>query len=96
MEIAITHKIEKVGYGRQRPSNKGRKWLALSAWLFLIWVFMFILAPWMQKSQAVKPLADFIEEREIDASALYYTEVEEASVAELNIRSGIEYRPVGP
>ena len=56
---------------------------------------MFVIAPAIEKSPAVKPLADFIEESGIDASALYYTEVEEASIAELNMRHTMEFMPKG-
>ncbi len=79
--------------GRQRPSGIFRKWAALLFGVFLIWLFMFVIAPWIQKSPSVKPLADFIEESGIDASALFYTEVEEASDAELYMRSTLEYGP---
>jgi hypothetical protein len=57
---------------------------------------MFVIAPWIETFPMVKPLTEFIEESGIDASALYYTEVEEASEAELNMRSTMEYLPKGP
>ncbi|MBU1052715.1 MAG: hypothetical protein KKC46_02665 [Proteobacteria bacterium] len=41
----------------------------------------------------VKPIAEFIENSGIDAGALYYTEVEEASVAELNMYNTVNYTP---
>ena len=90
------HKEDRAVDGQQCPSTAVQRWLAFGAGLFLIWVFMFVMAPWIEKTPAVKPLTDFIEERGIDASALYYTEVEEASIAELSIRSTMEYPPKGP
>lgn len=79
--------------GRQRPSGILRRWSALLLGIVLVWLFMFVIAPWIQKSPSVKPLADFIEESGIDASALFYTEVEEASEAELYMRSTLKYGP---
>lgn len=74
-------------------SGAVRRWAAFFFGLFIIWLFMFVLAPWLQQSPAVKPLALFIAERGIDASALYYTEVEEASLAETQMRSTMMYMP---
>ncbi|HAK61129.1 MAG TPA: hypothetical protein DCO77_12250 [Nitrospiraceae bacterium] len=81
--------------GRQRPSGMLRRWSTLLFGIVLVWLFMFVIAPWIQKSPSVKPLADFIEESGIDASALFYTEVEEASDAELYMRSTLKYGPEG-
>jgi hypothetical protein len=59
----------------------------------MVWVFMFVLAPLAQKIPMVNTLTTFIEETGIDAGALFYTEVEEASEAELNMRHTMKYPP---
>lgn len=95
MNITVNHKVSAVPDGRYGPSGAIRRWAAFFAGLFFIWLFMFVLAPWLQGSPAVRPLARFIAERGIDASALYYTEVEEASLAETHMRNTILYMPKG-
>lgn len=70
-----------------------KKWVYLFTCFFLIWVFIFIIAPYVEKLPVVKPIAEFIENSGIDAGALYYTEVEEAGVAELNMYNTVNYAP---
>ena len=67
--------------------------LGLVAGILAILLFMFGLAPALEKIPYVKPLVQFIEEREIDASALYYTEIEEFAEAELNLSTTMTYPP---
>ena len=93
MDIAVSQNINKALDGQKRPSNVILRWLGLFFGFFLVWIFMFVIAPWIQESPAVRPLADFIEETGIDAGALYYTEVEEASEAELHMRHALKYSP---
>ncbi len=90
MDITVNKRIEKIWDGFPCPSNRIRKWITLFFCMLLIWTFVFIVAPWIEKLPFVKPLADFIEESGIDASALYYTEIEETSDAELMMRSTME------
>lgn len=72
-----------------------RKWTALALGIALIWVFIFVLAPWLQNTEAVKPLAEYVRESDIDASALYYTDVKETGEAEVYLRGALEYCPKG-
>ncbi|KPK36267.1 MAG: hypothetical protein AMK70_02960 [Nitrospira bacterium SG8_35_1] len=95
MNTAVSHKLNRTLDGQRRPSSDLFRWAGLLLGFFLVWLFMFVIAPVIEESPAVKPLADFIEESGIDASALYYTEVEEASVAELNMRHTMEFMPTG-
>lgn len=92
MDIAAKQGMHKMD-GQKSPSIFIKKLTALVLGFFFVWIFMFLIAPWLQKSPSVQPLADFIEETGIDASALYYTEVEEASEAELHMRTTMEYLP---
>ena len=59
--------------------------------IFLIWVFMFIIGPKLQKVPIVQPLFAFIEEHDIDAGAYYYTEIEEFSEADVHMNNTMTY-----
>lgn len=78
------------------PKSLKRGIAELCAGIFFILIFMFVFAPWLEQTPVIKPLADFIEERDIDAGALYYTEVEEFSVANLTMDNTMDYPPTGP
>ena len=70
---------------------KGYSYLFLS--IMLVMIFVFVLAPGIDDVPHVKPLINFIDKREIDAGALFYTDIEEFSVAEINMKNTIEYLP---
>ena len=72
-----------------------KKWAALAASIFVLWLFLFVIGPFFLKTPAIAPLADFIEERGIDAGALYYTDIEEFSEAEINMKNTMFYTPEG-
>lgn len=82
--------------GSMKPSSTFAKWTALVCGFCLIWLFILVVAPMFKEIPMVNTLSSYIEENGIDASALYYTEVEEAAMAELGIRGTLEYPPVGP
>ncbi len=71
--------------------TKGFVQLLLS--FLLIIFFVFILAPTIDKIPIVKPLIKFIDERDIDAGALYYTDIGEFSDAEINMQNTIDFSP---
>ena len=73
-----------------------RKWAALAAGIAVIWAFIFVIAPALQKNEMVRPLAEYVRESGIDASALYYTEVQETGEAEVYLRDALRYGPEGP
>ncbi|VFQ43198.1 hypothetical protein [Desulfoluna butyratoxydans] len=56
-------------------------------------LMIYVIGPWLDSLSAIKPLADFIEERDINANAYYYTEVAEFSDAELNMKNTMTYMP---
>ena len=76
--------------GTKRPSGLLIRWAALLLCLGLIWLFVFVLAPAAEKSEMIKPLTDYVRESGIEASALYYSEVEETSEAELYLRHALD------
>jgi hypothetical protein len=94
--ISMTDKLQKISDRTAEPSpqpgNKARGWAALLAWLLVIWAFAFVFAPWLQNnSAAVRTLANYIKASGIDASAIYYTEVDEVGEADLMIRDTFRF-----
>ena len=70
--------------------------LKLLASILLILVFMFYIGPALGQLSWFKPLADFIEERDINANMYFYTEVEEFSEANINMQNTMAYPPGAP
>lgn len=67
----------------------------LAASILVLIVFMFCVGPQMEKPLHMKPLADFIDERDINANMYFYTEVEEFSEANINMDNTFKYPPRG-
>jgi len=72
-----------------------RRWAAFGAGCVCIWLFVFVLAPWMQGWGPVHTLHTFIEERGIDATPLFYTESETSSQAERHLLDAARFAPRG-
>jgi hypothetical protein len=70
-----------------------RRLFRLFLGISLILFFIFGIGPLLDKAPYIRPMVQFIEEREIDATALYYTEIEEFSEAEINMRNSMDYAP---
>ena len=69
-----------------------KRWSGLLACLMVLWGFMFVFAPWLQsQSKAVQTLSTYITENDIDAGAVYYTEVAEVGEADLMIRDTFRF-----
>ncbi|MBF0433201.1 MAG: hypothetical protein HQK83_18115 [Fibrobacteria bacterium] len=60
---------------------------------FFVIVFIWFLAPAAKNFSFLKAHFLFIEDRGIDANAMYYTEIEEFSEAETNMVHSLEYPP---
>ncbi len=96
METAISQKGLGTGLGLRRFLPLAWRWARLFLCIFIIWAFMFIAAPWVEKMPAVEPIIRFIDENYIDASALYYTEIEEFFEAEIHMENTMTFAPRGP
>ena len=70
-----------------------RRWAAFFACLLVLWAGMFIVAPMAQRLSVVGSLARHIEESGINASALFYTGVDETAEAEMYLHNAGEYAP---
>lgn len=71
-------------------------WPALFACILLIWVVIFHIGPWLDRHPSIQPLVKFIDEQNIDAGALYYTEIEEFSEADIQMNHTMDFMPHGP
>jgi hypothetical protein len=81
------------------PSGKGpvdwKSWGVILAALVGLCLFLFVLGPMGLQTDRLKPMADFIEEHEINANAYYYTEVDEFFEAERHMREHLQLVPGG-
>lgn len=73
-----------------------KRWRSLLFAVAIVVVFMFIVAPGLLRITAIKNMAACIEESNIEATALWWSEVEMVSDAEINCRNSILYSPVKP
>ncbi|MBT3232433.1 MAG: hypothetical protein HN356_06410 [Calditrichaeota bacterium] len=71
-------------------------WGSLLFAVAMVVVFMFIVAPGLLRITAIKNMAICIEESNIEATAIWWSEVELVSDAEINCRNSILYSPVKP
>ena len=58
---------------------------------FVIWGFGVYVIPWLSELPLAKPVFGYIEEYDIDATALYYTEIEQFAEADHMIRHMMTY-----
>ncbi len=79
--------------GKNKMLNKIKDYIYLLVWISVVTVFVLFLAPCIDNVPHITPLISFIDESEIDAAALYYTDIEEFSVAEINFKNTIDYIP---
>ena len=62
-----------------KQSSRLRAWGLLAIGFFCVWVFAFVVGPWIQDSiPTFRKIVHVIEEREIDAGAYFYSEVKES------------------
>ncbi len=73
--------------------NRFKPVLKLLASIVIIMFFMLYAAPRLGQVSWFKPIADFIEERDINANVYFYTEVEEFSDANINLENTMAYPP---
>jgi hypothetical protein len=69
------------------------RWIRLALCLLAVLAFIFVLGPWLARAPMVKPLTSFIEERDIDAGAYFYTEVEAFAEADMHMRNVRAHAP---
>lgn len=86
-----------VGETIERPGDVPRarsavhRWTALLICLLTVWVFVFQVAPRLQRIEPIRVVHECARSRDIDATALYYTEVPEFSDADVYVRDALKY-----
>jgi len=72
-------------------TDQSRKYLFLIISFICLYLFVVYVAPIGKKLPMVQPLVESIEENNIDAGAIYYTDIEIFSEAEINMQNTIDY-----
>jgi hypothetical protein len=93
MAIAIANTSNAYKAKDRQQSRSIKPVLKLLVSILLILVFMLYIGPRLGQLPWFKPLADFIEERDINANMYFYTEVEEFSEANINMLNTMAYPP---
>ena len=76
--------------------SSAKRFLSFASGVFIIWLFMFVFSPMLLKHvESANTLATFIEQNDINAGAIYWTDVEILADAELGARSTVTYLPKG-
>lgn len=88
--------MKKANSDAELTPSMQRRWSRFLLGVSLILFFMFGIGPLLDKMPYIQPMVQFIEEREIDATALYYTEIEEFSEAAINMENTMDYMPQKP
>ena len=65
--------------------------MRLALGLLLLWVFVFVVAPWLQRFGPVRRMHELIRRNDIDATALVYTDVEDFGDCEAHVRDALRY-----
>jgi len=86
----------KISINTQKPlpsDDMPRRVANLMLGILLILLFIFGIAPLMDRLPLVQPLVQFVDNREIDAGALYYTDIEEFATAAAHMENTRDYPP---
>ena len=90
-----TRSVSKHGFAETRePMRKPKAFAILAASFFLLWVFGVYVGPWLAKRIPVmNEIVQIIEEREINANAYFYTEIEASYDGERYMIDALELSP---
>jgi len=79
--------------GRKKSGRSASAWIQLAAGIGIIWLFMFWIGPAFMKLPGYSEMARFIDESGIQATAIYYTGVEEVGEATAAMRDRFRFPP---
>lgn len=79
---------------KRKGGLKGLVQLSIGA--LCIWAFLFVVGPAMRVIPEVDAVCTYVLDTGMNASALYWTDVEETADAEINSIHTIYYAPTGP
>jgi len=77
----------------EKPVKKGFlwRWGAFIFSLFIMWLFVFQVAPAMQHIECIAVVHNAVRDYDIDATGLIYTEVELFGDADVHMRDAMKY-----
>lgn len=78
------------------PASKRRKWLSLMLGVLLIWAFVFVVAPLIDRVPAVGQAHETIKDEKIEAGAFWYADVEKVGEAATFMRNARDFSPSAP
>ncbi len=96
MAVSICSIVSKGCLDTSRVANHMKPVIKLLVWIIIIMFFMLYAGPKLGQVSWFKPIADFIEERNINANMYFYTEVEEFSEANINMINTMNFPPGVP
>ena len=73
------------------PRRIIKNWAKLLLGCVSIYLFVFILAPAMQGLPYIEDVHNYVNEHDIDAAALFYTEIDEFGDADVSVRNAMKY-----
>ena len=77
--------------GADKSRSGWRSLVSLLLGLMGIWVFAFIVGPWVQERIPIfKQIVQVAEDRDIDASAYFYSEINESYEGEQYLRESLK------
>ena len=93
MAVSICNPASKASVNTTGVAKRVKPVMKLLASIIIIMFFMLYAGPKLGQVSWFKPIADFIEERDINANMYFYTEVEEFSEANINMENTMAYPP---
>ena len=93
MAVSICNTASKCSVSTKGVAGRIKPVMKLLASIVIIMFFMMYAAPKLGQVSWFKPIADFIEERDINANMYFYTEVEEFSEANINMENTMAFPP---
>jgi hypothetical protein len=75
------------------PLKKSKGWGTIFFAVAGLILFIYVIGPMGLNTPMIKPLADFIEENNINANGYYYTDVAEFSDAEMYMKNSMNFAP---
>ena len=93
MAVSICNTVSEGRVNTNCIAERIKPVMKLLAWISIIMFFMLYAGPKLGQVSWFKPIADFIEERDINANMYFYTEVEEFSEANINMENTMTFPP---
>jgi hypothetical protein len=91
-------KLESEDMDRRAPSEGRRhvvqRWTRFVVGLLVVFAFAFLVLPWLQGLGPARALREFILKHDIEATGLFYTEVEQCTEAERYVRDSLRHAGV--